>query len=98
MLWTGPAEGGRRLPFGDPAFLGHLSSAVLGVLACGAVYGCARGLDAGGPLAFPTARGKPLKDMALSGLLKDLEIAAVPHGFRSSFRDWAALDLAAGCG
>ena len=28
--------------------------------------------------------------MALSGLLKDLEIAAVPHGFRSSFRDWAA--------
>ena len=28
--------------------------------------------------------------MALSGLLRDLEIAAVPHGFRSSFRDWAA--------
>ena len=30
------------LPFGDPAFLGHLSSAVLGALACGAVYACAR--------------------------------------------------------
>ena len=28
--------------------------------------------------------------MALSGLLKQLEVAAVPHGFRSSFRDWAA--------
>ncbi len=28
--------------------------------------------------------------MMLSGLLKDLEIAAVPHGFRSSFRDWTA--------
>ena len=28
--------------------------------------------------------------MMLSGLLKDLKIAAVPHGFRSSFRDWAA--------
>ena len=28
--------------------------------------------------------------MAVSGLLKDLEIEAVPHGFRSSFRDWAA--------
>ncbi len=28
--------------------------------------------------------------MALSGLLKDLDIAAVPHGFRSSLRDWAA--------
>ena len=50
----------------------------------------ARGLGGGGGLAFPTARGRQLKDMALSGLLKDLEIAAVPHGFRSSFRDWAA--------
>ena len=47
-------------------------------------------LLAGGPLAFPTAREKSLEDMALSGLLRDLEIAAVPHGFRSSFRDWAA--------
>ena len=28
--------------------------------------------------------------MMLSGLLKDLKISAVPHGFRSSFRDWAA--------
>ena len=50
----------------------------------------ARALGPGGPLAFPTSRGRPLKDMALSKLLKDLGIAAVPHGFRSSFRDWAA--------
>ena len=50
----------------------------------------ARALSNGSPLVFPTARGKPLKDMALSGLLKDLDIAAVPHGFRSSFRDWAS--------
>ena len=35
-----------RLPFGEPAFLGHLSSAVLGALACGAVYACARLLGA----------------------------------------------------
>ena len=35
-----------RLPFGDPAFLGHLSSAVLGALACCGVYGCARLLHA----------------------------------------------------
>ena len=28
--------------------------------------------------------------MALSGLLKDLATGAVPHGFRSSFRDWTA--------
>ena len=42
-------------------------------------------------LVFPSAQqGKQLGDMMLSGLLKDLKIAAVPHGFRSSFRDWAA--------
>ena len=50
----------------------------------------AQALGDGSSLVFPTARGKPLKDMALSGLLKDLGIAAVPHGFRSSFRDWAS--------
>ena len=26
--------------------------------------------------------------MALSGLLRTLEVPAVPHGFRSMFRDW----------
>ena len=34
-----------QLPFGGPAFLGHLSSAVLGALACGALYLCARMLQ-----------------------------------------------------
>ncbi len=28
--------------------------------------------------------------MTLSKLIKELGIPAVPHGFRSSFRDWAA--------
>ena len=40
-------------------------------------------------LIFPSATRKPLSNMTLSKLLKDLEIPAVPHGFRSSFRDWA---------
>ena len=35
-----------RLPFEEAALLGHLSSAVLGALACGAVYCCARLLGA----------------------------------------------------
>ena len=35
-----------QLPFGSVAFLGHLSSAVLGALACGCVYLCGRLLDA----------------------------------------------------
>ena len=39
---------------------------------------------------FRSPRGKPLSDMTLSKLIKELGIAAVPHGFRSSFRDWAA--------
>ena len=35
-----------QLPFGGPALLGHLSSAALGALACGALYLCARLLGA----------------------------------------------------
>jgi integrase len=47
-------------------------------------------------LIFPSPTDKPLSDMALSefmrGLLERGEIVskAVPHGFRSTFRDWAA--------
>ncbi|MES3045508.1 tyrosine-type recombinase/integrase [Sphingomonas faeni] len=41
-------------------------------------------------LVFPgTKDKKPLSDMTLSKLMKELGLAAVPHGFRSSFRDWA---------
>lgn len=46
--------------------------------------------EEGSDLVFPGAvEGKPLSDMTLSKLVKELGIAAVPHGFRSSFRDWA---------
>ncbi|MDD9981830.1 MAG: site-specific integrase [Gammaproteobacteria bacterium] len=41
-------------------------------------------------LLFPSARRKPLSDARISNLLQQLGIAAVPHGFRSSFRDWAS--------
>jgi integrase len=41
-------------------------------------------------LVFPGMKEtKALSDMTLSKLMKDLGISAVPHGFRSSFRDWA---------
>ena len=43
-----------------------------------------------GPLVFTRRRGKPLDDKQLRCLLREHRIAAVPHGFRSSFRDWAA--------
>ena len=41
-------------------------------------------------LVFPTRRGKALSDMVFWKLVKQQGLAAVPHGFRSSFRDWAA--------
>ena len=44
----------------------------------------------GGPLVFPGRRGAPLAEKGLRRVLQRLEIAAVPHGFRSTFRDWAA--------
>ena len=51
----------------------------------------ARALDDGGGLVFPGARaGRPLADSTLSKLLRTLGLDAVVHGFRSSFRDWAA--------
>ena len=39
---------------------------------------------------FPTVRGKALDAATISKLVKNLGISAVPHGFRSSFRDWAS--------
>ena len=41
-------------------------------------------------LVFPSPTGCVLSDSTLSKLLRELGIGAVPHGFRSSFRDWAA--------
>ncbi len=54
------------------------------------ILDAARALRQGSPLVFPSSHGKPFGDLALRGLLKDLEVVAVPHRFRSSFRHWAA--------
>ena len=48
----------------------------------------ARTLGGGGGLVFPSSEGRPLSGSTISTLLRGLRIAAVPHGFRSSFRDW----------
>lgn len=51
---------------------------------------------AGSEKVFPSSTGKALSDMALSQLMRgmrergELTLEAVPHGFRSSFRTWAA--------
>jgi integrase len=42
-------------------------------------------------LIFPGQKpGAPLSDVALSKILRRMKLDAVPHGFRSAFRDWAA--------
>ncbi len=53
------------------------------------ILGQALELTDGQGLIFPAARsGKPASEMVFTALLRRLEIPAVPHGFRSSFRDW----------
>lgn len=41
-------------------------------------------------IVFKAPRGGAFSDMALTAVLRRMNVAAVPHGFRSSFRDWAA--------
>ena len=55
------------------------------------IFDAAQVLEKGaGPLVFTHRGGRPLHDSQLRRLLRELGIAAVPHGFRSTFRDWAA--------
>ena len=42
------------------------------------------------PFLFPNRVGKQLEEKQLRRMFQKHGIAAVPHGFRSSFRDWAA--------
>ena len=50
----------------------------------------AQTLGDGNRLVFPMRSGRPIATSTLPKMLQQHEIAAVPHGFRSSFRDWAA--------
>ena len=50
----------------------------------------ARDLEDGSDLIFASPKGKPLSDSTMSKLLRENGVNAVPHGFRSSFRDWCA--------
>lgn len=77
-VWTIPAsrtKTGRehRVPLSDPALC---------------VLAQAREYNDGSGLVFPSPTGKAMSDNTLSKALRDHGIPAVPHGFRSSFRDW----------
>ena len=76
--WTVPAE---RMKAGKEHRV-SLSDRAL------AVFVEARELSDGSGLVFPSQRGKVLTDDAVSRLVRENNIDAVPHGFRSSFRDW----------
>ena len=48
-------------------------------------------------LIFPSyKKEKPLSQMTFTSLLRRLEIRAVPHGFRSSFKDWCSEQMGDG--
>ena len=80
-LWTIP---GRRTKTGRPHRV-PLSSRALAVLKE------AKAAGRGTSFVFPCTRGdKPFSNKVLPRLVRRLEIDAVPHGFRSSFRDWCS--------
>ena len=79
-VWTIPGD---RTKTGRPHRV-PLSSRAIEVLREAAQYHDSSGL------VFPSARGLVMSDMTMSKLIKELGIEAVPHGFRASFRMWAA--------
>ncbi|WP_295522625.1 site-specific integrase [uncultured Pseudacidovorax sp.] len=42
-----------------------------------------------GDLLFEGTKHRPLSDMSITAVMRRMEVDAVPHGFRSTFRDWA---------
>lgn len=78
-VWTVPAS---RMKAGKEHRV-PLSAAAVDLL---------KGLPEGKPdeIVFKADRGGMLSDMTLSAVLRRMAVDAVPHGFRSTFRDWAA--------
>jgi integrase len=63
-----------------------LSDAALEVLRQAEALPRGKDLD----LIFPAGRGRPLSDASLGEVLNRMGLDVTAHGFRSSFRDWAA--------
>lgn len=78
-VWTVPGE---RMKAGKEHRV-PLSDAALAVLKALPV------IDREAPV-FASPRGGMLSDMSLTAVLRRMKVDAVPHGFRSSFRDWCA--------
>lgn len=83
--WTIPAS---RMKAGE-AHVVPLPPLALQLLAKAKAAGTGQGL------VFPSAKGdKPLSNMVFLMLLRRLKLDVTAHGFRSSFRDWAAEETA----
>lgn len=80
-LWTIPAE---RMKMRRPHRVPLSPEAVAVFRQAAAVR------RADSDLVFPSRTGKPLSDMTLTKVLRDEGETVTVHGFRSSFRDWAA--------
>ena len=50
----------------------------------------ARAMSDGSGYIFPSLTGRAMSDSTISKLIRENGIGCVPHGMRSSFRDWAA--------
>jgi len=84
-LWTIPAN---RMKAGKEHVV-PLSEAALGAL--GRIQRWRVDPKSADALVFPgVKRGKPISDMTLTKVMRDMGLTAVPHGFRSSFKDWAS--------
>lgn len=47
-----------------------------------------RGMSTESGLVFGNSQGRALSDMSLTAVMRRMGVEAVPHGFRSTFRDW----------
>lgn len=81
-VWNVPADQMKTEEQGD--FRVPLSPQALAVL-----EGMKLGVPDPKALVFPGARGRPMSDQTMDALLTRLGVNASPHGFRSTFRDWA---------
>jgi integrase len=81
-VWTVPAvkmkekgQGDFRIPLTDQALAAKASVLV--------------GKPKPEDLIFPGARNRPMSDETMDAVLDRMGVDATPHGFRSTFRDWA---------
>ena len=81
-LWTIPAD---RMKAGKEHVVPLSVASILVLSAAGAIH------TGKGNLVFQgRTAGKPISDMTLTKVIRDMGLTVTPHGFRSTFKDWAS--------